>query len=230
MCNDYNQAGLSMIDPFTFSIAQKMVWVKNLLDDNFNALWKAIELSFLQNINEDVLLLWKAHPPESVLRSLGNIQLADSLRSWYLFREKATIEFHDSKYSELSGCQLLWYNRFIRSKSKQYFYFPSWYDRNVFTISDLFNPPLPGNKLFEELFLDFNIPSTDRRKFNFLFKNIPRGWMEKFDIDIVGVHDTIVFKLLSFKKVPKNVYSLLLGPHSPDKRYVYWNNSLPVPS
>ena len=228
MCNDYNDAGLRMIDPAIFFIAQKMVWVRHLLDENYNALWKTIEISFLAKFNPDVSLLWKAHAPECILNSLKNIQLADSLRCWYLFRENATIEFYDSKYSQLSACQSIWYNKCIRSKSKQYFYYPSWFVKNVCTISDLFNPPLPGNKLFEELVLDFNIPFSERRKFNFLMKNIPNDWLENCDTDIVGVHDTVVLKLLSFKKVPKGVYNLLLGNSCPDKRYAFWQCNLPV--
>ena len=149
MCNDYNQAGLRIIDPLTFATAQKMMWVKNVLDENFDAPWKHIELACLEKFNQDVLLLWKSYAPESVLKSLGNIQLAESLRSWYLYREEATKEFYDHKFSELSACQSLWYNRLIRSKSKPYFFYASWYDKNVFTISDLFNPPFPGHKLFE---------------------------------------------------------------------------------
>ena len=228
MCNDYNDAGLRMIDPAIFFIAQKMVWVRHLLDENYNALWKTIEISFLAKFNPDVSLLWKAHAPECILNSLKNIQLADSLRCWYLFRENATIEFYDSKYSQLSACQSIWYNKCIRSKSKQYFYYPSWFVKNVCTISDLFNPPLPGHKLFEELVLDFNIPFSERRKFNFLMKNIPNDWLENCDTDIVGVHDTVVLKLLSFKKVPKGVYNLLLGNSCPDKRYAFWQCNLPV--
>ena len=229
MCNDYKNAGLKMIDPLTFATAQKMTWVKNLLDDNFDAPWKCLELSFLEKFNQDVSLLWKCNAPEGVLNSLGNIQLAESLRSWYLYREEATKEFYGYKFSELSACQSLWYNRLIRSKSKSYFFYASWFDKNVFTISDLFNPPFPGHKLFEELVLDFGIPSTDRRKFNFLIKNIPEEWMVNFDVDIVGVHDTIVLNLLSFKKVPKNAYNVLLGSHVPAKRYAYWSDNLPLP-
>ena len=154
----------------------------------------------MEKFNQDVLLLWKSYAPESVLKSLGNIQLAESLRSWYLYREEATKEFYDHKFSELSACQLLWYNRLIRSKSKPYFFYASWYDKNVFTISDLFNPPFPGHKLFEELVLDFGISSADRRKFNFLIKCMPEEWMENFEVDIVGVHETIVHKMLNTKK------------------------------
>ena len=53
--------------------------------------------------------------------------------------------------------------------------------------------------------------------------------MENFDLNIVGVHETIVHKLLNTKKVPKNAYNLLLGSHVPDKRYAFWNENLLVP-
>ena len=229
MCNDYIQAGLKMVDPLSFATAQKMMWVKLLLDDDYDAPWKCIELSFLENFNQDVQILWRSHAPESVLNSLGNIQLAEALRSWYLFREEATVEYYGNKFSELSACQVLWYNRSIRSKSKHHFFYPSWYNKNVMTISDLFNPPLPGHKLFEELILDFGIPVTDRRKFYFLIQNIPEEWINNFDPDIVGVHETIVHKLVNTKKVPKNTYKLLLGSHTPNKRYAFWRENLPVP-
>ena len=86
MCNDCTQAGLRMIDPLTYATSQKMTWVKNLLDENFNAPWKCIELDCLEKFNPDVLFLWKSHAPECVLNSLGNTQLADALRSWYIYR------------------------------------------------------------------------------------------------------------------------------------------------
>ena len=56
----------------------------------------------------------------------------------------------------------------IRSKSKQYFEYQEWLDRGIVYVSDLLNfPPHPGSKLFEELVLDYNISSRDRRKYNF---------------------------------------------------------------
>ena len=77
--------------------------------------------------------------------------------------------------------------------------------------------------------LDFGIPSTDRRKFIFLIKSIPEGWMENFDDNFVGVHETVVHKLLNTKKVPKNAYNLILDSHIPEKRYAYWSHNVPVP-
>ena len=50
-----------------------------------------------------------------------------------------------------------------------------------------------------------------------------------FDPDIIGVHETIVHKLLSYKKVPRNSYNLFKGSHTPDKRYSFWDERLPIP-
>ena len=151
MCNNYSDCGLNMIDPLTFANAQKMIWVKHLLDVNYIAPWKCIEFSFLHKFNDEISFLWNSFAPESILKSLGNSQLAESLRAWYLFREEATVEFYGYKYSELSSCQCLWFNRCIRSKSKSHLFYEPWFDKKILTISDLFYPPLPGHKIFEEL-------------------------------------------------------------------------------
>ena len=51
MCNDFNTGGLRMINPYIFALAQKMSWVKMLLDDNYQSLWKSIELSVMETFN-----------------------------------------------------------------------------------------------------------------------------------------------------------------------------------
>ena len=226
---DYTQCGLKMIDPWAFALAQKMTWVKYLLDDNYNSVWKAIELSALEKFHRDPQILWKAYASETILRSLDSSQVADSLRTWYLYRENATLEQYNCKYSEIGACQILWFNRLIRSKTKKYFYYEAWYNKNVSEISDLLNPPLPGHKLFEELMLDFDIPRSDRRKFNFLIKNIPNEWLEVTDFYDLNIHDSLVTTLNAAKKVPKHAYEILNMTHLPEKRYEYWNNQITVP-
>ena len=42
MCNDYSFCGLRMIDPYAYSLAQKMTWVKCLLDKDYDSVWKRI--------------------------------------------------------------------------------------------------------------------------------------------------------------------------------------------
>lgn len=229
MYNDYVQGGLKMIDSYAFALSQKMVWVKYLLDDNFDSVWKLIELSSLEKFHRDSNILWKAYAPETILQSLGNSQLADSLRTWYIYRENATVEQFHCKFSELGASQSLWFNRLIRSKSKKYFYYETWNDKNVSVISDLLEPPLPGHKLYEELILDFDIPRTDRRKFIFLMKNIPDEWLENPNMQNVNVHDDLINKLLSFKKIPSYAYTVLRTEQVPSKSYDYWNNKILVP-
>ena len=97
-----------MVDVKCFAQAQKLVWVKHLLDDKYDSMWKSIELSFLYRFHPDV----KIHAPEKVLSQLRNVQLSDSLRSWYFFREKATddlgLDFDEVK-SQRSTC--IWFNK-----------------------------------------------------------------------------------------------------------------------
>ena len=227
--SDYIQGGLKMIDPWIFSLAQKMYWVKLLLNDDYVSAWKSIEVLALEKIHKDNKILWKAFAPESILKSLENSQIADSLRTWYVYREYATLESYHTKFSEIGTCQILWFNRLICSKSKRYFYYESWDNKNISSISDLLNPPLPNHKLFEELILDFDIPRSDRRKYNFLIKHIPEEWLDVPFLYSVNIHDSLVSSLLAIKKVPKYAYKIMNVPDIPEKRYDYWKSQVTVP-
>ena len=221
LCNDYSQCGLRMVDPSTFALAQKMSWVKLILDNKFESLWKTIELSALESYGD---MLWISYAPECVLNNLTSSQLADSIRTWYEFREKATKNIYDCNYSDLGACQCLWYNRNIRSKSKQYFYYEDWCDKGIVYINDLLDPPLPGAKLFEDLILDFDVSRKERRKSNFLMKNIPSPWLQGQNLECLDVFDRIVDNLISTEKIPGFAYSTLLEKCIPDKRICYWQD------
>ena len=221
VCNDYSQGGLRMVDPYSFALAQKMTWVKLLFDNKFESTWKTIELSALDSYGD---ILWISYAPESILNRLANSQLADSIRTWYVFRERAVKEIYDCNYSDLGACQCLWYNRNIRSKSKQFFYYEEWHDKGILYISDLLDPPHPGAKLFEELILDFEVSRKDRRKYNFLMQNIPSPWLEVQNSQGLDNFDRIFDILISTPKVPRYAYGILLEKCIPDKRIHFWEN------
>ena len=103
--------------------------------------------------------------------------------------------------------QCLWFNRNIRSRTKQYLFYEDWYEKGIQFISDLLNPPLPGSKLCEELVLDFDVSQHDRRKINFLMKCIPSSWLQDSNSRNVDLFDIITVGLLSATKVPKFAYS-----------------------
>ena len=109
-----------MVDSYTFALAQRMVWVNHLLDDSYSSLWKTIEVAGLVDFHCDVNILWKSYAPESLLTKLKNNQLADSIRTWYIFRAKAVKDLLDFDTEDFSSQEYLWFNRRVRSNSKQF--------------------------------------------------------------------------------------------------------------
>ena len=226
MCNNFDYCGLRMIDPYNFSLAQKMTWVKLLFDNNFQNIWKTIELSGLDKDYGD--MLWDSYAPESILNKLHSSLLADSIRTWYIYRESACQEMYGVSFFDIQSSQCLWFNRNIRSKTKQYFYYKDWYDKGILYVTDFLNPPHPGSKLFEELVLDFDISRHDRRKFNFLMKSIPSAWLHDTKRNAVNVFDDIVSGLLNAPKIPRFTYCILNKNYIPENRIKFWDNSFEV--
>jgi hypothetical protein len=209
LCTDLTAAGLRMIDPLIFHQAQKMVWVKFLLDESFHSTWKNIELGALESIHSDVSIFWRSFVPEKLLTNLNNIQVADSLRTWYFYREKAFEAMLNLKGPEYGAHEYLWFNRQIRTKSKQYFFYQEWYDKGIRTVSDLLNYPVPNIMLFEDLIIEFDISYKDRRKYDSLMKNIPWDWLNNPQIHDFDVFDYIVENLLvagKKVKIPRYTY------------------------
>ena len=64
LLNDYSDCGLRMIDVEAFSQAQKMVWVKHLLDPNYNNFLKHLESEVLHAFHNDNFVLWKTNAPK----------------------------------------------------------------------------------------------------------------------------------------------------------------------
>ena len=134
------------------------------------------------------------------MNRLHSTPLADSLRTWYIYREKACKEIHNTSFYDMGNMQCLWFNRNIRSRTKQYLFYEDWYEKGIQFISDLLNPPPPGSKLFEELVLDFDVSKQDRRKFNFLMKCIPSSWLQDSNSRNI---DLLILLLWVFSVLPK---------------------------
>ena len=86
----------------------------------------------------------------------------------------------------------------------------------------MLNPPHPGSKHFEELILDYDINPRDRRKYNFLMKNVPSDWLVSSDLNHYVIFDAFVNKLVQATKVPKYAYYVILEPHVPEKKLTFW--------
>ncbi len=229
LCLDYSWGGLRMVNVKCFAQAQKMVWVKYLLDNNYECTWKSIELQFLENFHTDPTILWKSHAPETLLSNLNNIQLADSIRSWYEFRDKAAEDLgYTSHEVKSQKCTCIWFNKNIRSKSKQYFYYDAWYSKGICTLSDVLYDDVqtPVLKSFDDLIVEFDIPYTDRRKYNFFVKSIVNcGILDDFEGQDLDIFDIFSNNLILAPKVPRYTYSIMSNKLPPEKTQMFWKNS-----
>ena len=60
-----------MIDPCTFAKSQKMVWVKQFLDDDYMSAWKCIDIEMFRLFHDDTLLLWKTETCKTLMEVYG---------------------------------------------------------------------------------------------------------------------------------------------------------------
>ena len=149
--------------------------------------------------------MFRTVAPDCVFNTLSNCQLIETIKPWYFYKSKIK---GNLGWSNFHLQDPIWWNKGVQLKSKKFFFYPVWYEKRICHISDLF---LGHNcvKTFEDLVLEFDIPISDRRKYNswrmvFIwigFRN-PKNIQE-------NIFDKISSSLVSEKKVPKNVYSVL---------------------
>lgn len=222
--HDYTEGGLRMIDVAAFSQAQKLVWAKKMLDPDYESTWKHIESTVLSHFHSDVSVLWKTNAPDCVLNLLKNCQLAETIKTWYIYKEKVK---ENLGYGNYHLQDPIWWNRDIRLKTKRFFYYPEWYDRGITTLSDL-DRGYNFVKSFEDLVIEYDISIKDRRKYNSLMKGILMDWFYNPITVDDNIHEKIVESLFEGSKVTKHAYNTLKTYESPGDIELYWFDILEV--
>ena len=225
LCNDYSNGGLRMVDTEAFSQAQKLVWTKHLLDPNYSGFWKHLENIVLTKFNvTDSQLLWKTSAPECVLNSLKNCQLAETIRVWYLYRNKIKTNLGYDKYFLQDP---IWYNQNVRLKTKRYFYYHDWHALGISTLADLYR----GHnfvKTFEDLVLEYDISIKDRRKYNSLMNGILIDWFYNPPQVQDIIFDRIVESLFDSVKITKSSYIIFRSQENPVNVENFWIEALDI--
>ena len=75
---------------------------------------------------------------------------------------------------------------------------------------------------------EFGISQRDKRKYNFLLKNVPSDWLDKPGFLNLNIYDRIIENLNlagKISKIPKYTYSILLDKCYAEKAKVFWGNS-----
>ena len=163
-----------MFDLHLFSHTQKSICVKQLLDPGYYSFWKILEMSILENFHPDWTILFRTVAPDCVLNTLSNCQLIETINLWYFYMSKIK---GNLGWSNFHLQDPIWWNKGVRLKSKNFFFYPVWDEKGIRRISDLF---LGHNlvKTFEDLVLEFDIPISDRRKYNSLMNGIYLDWFQ----------------------------------------------------
>ena len=163
-----------MFDLHLFSHSQKFIWVKQLLDHGYYSVWKILEMSVMENFHPDWTILFRTVAPDCVLNTLSNCQLIETIKLWYFYmsKMKGNLGWYNFHLQDP-----IWWNKGVRLKSKKFFFYPVWDEKGIRHISDLF---LGHNlvKTFEDLVLEFDIPISDRRKYNSLMNGIYLDWFQ----------------------------------------------------
>ena len=146
-----------------------------------------------------------------VLALLSNTQFAESLRVWYLYRDKMK---DNLGYGNYHLQDFVWWNRNIRLKTKKFFFYQDWFDLGIRTVDDLYR----GNnfvKSFEDLVLEFDISIKDRRKYNYLMNGLLLDWFYNPKDVQDNIFDNIVSSLFDNGKITKHSYVILKDNDSP---------------
>ena len=91
------------------------------------------------------------------INKMHSTLLADSLRTRYIYRDKACQEIYNASFSDMRNFQCYSSIKHIKSRTKYCLYHEDWCKKIFSHIYDLPNAPLPGSKLFEESVLDFDV-------------------------------------------------------------------------
>ena len=171
----------------------------------YSSFWKILKMSVLENFHPDWTILFKTDAPNCILNTLSNCQLFETIKLWYLYKNKIKGNLDWSNFHLQDPIS---WNKDVRWKSKKFFFYPVWDEKGIRHISDLF---LGQNfvKIFEDLVVEFDIPISDRRKYNSLMNGIYLDWFQNSKNIQENVFDKICSSLVSEKKVPKHVYSIL---------------------
>ena len=102
-----------------FSCSRKLKNSKQLLDPNYSSFWKTLEMSVLESFHPDWEIMFMSDALDCVLNTLSNCQLIESIKLWYLYKNKI---MDNLGWSDIHLQDPIWWNKNVRLKSKKFFF------------------------------------------------------------------------------------------------------------
>ena len=192
----------------------KLIWIKRLLDDNFNT-WKHLAKNFLIPLGDAYLFHSNLSLSDRCLHALNKLP---TFYQELIILWTKICSTEPKNIAEILG-QSLWNNKFIRRKDKPIFYQP-FSDRGINTISDLITE---DRKLlrWSQARDKYQLPNKDVMKWLDLIESIPRDWKSVIKNDSSGFSQTysisndvrVLDKTIPLQAVTSRIaYTLLTKP------------------
>ena len=197
---DYNNAGIKMIDIESFIHAIKASWVKRIIDRENIGHWKLKYLEIMEKIGGEFFFSCNCHF-SNINHLILNKFLRDVLISWCKIN-----------YSEPNSfkTEILWNNSKIVDRKIPFMY-KSWLDKGIRYVYHL----VEGTRFltFHELLQKYNIDRNDFIKYHRLVSGIPKSWKQdiKHGNDFVILKEPLINKIISIRKPCKLLYNIQIN-------------------
>ena len=210
LCNDYEKGGFRMLDIKMFCMAQKLVWVKKLLDDTNFSKWKLLFLTNVQNHGGNYIWLADNFMESKVFDQI-NPFWKDVIKAWNILTKPKEIDPRE---------EALFYNGRVKINGRSIF-LKEWNDNGIQFINDL----LDNNGEFYSIakWLEIYNLKKDVFKYVSLIHSIPRNWkkrIKEIGTKLNNVVKTNITLTKNLKKPGKYFY----------KKYIENNYQRPIKS
>ena len=199
MYNSYENGGFRVPNIKCFCMAQKIVWIKKLLDDQCVADWKTLFLSTVEKYGGNYMWLSKDISP--IFQKILNPFWQDVYKIWVA---TPMTESGDPKKEPL------FHNNLIKVNHRP-IYYREWHMKGVMHLNDIIDDQ--GNFYSWEIFSEkFNIENQCFR-YQSLLHAIPRNWkkrIKEMGNKLTNVKTDKIQKLLQLKKPSKPFYQELM--------------------
>ena len=212
-----------MIDIKRFMQAQKVTWIKRILDPNNKTVLNNIYLKRLHKFGGALFFECNVNQHDILDNFKTKDFFTDILIAWKEVNYKGII----LDYSN----EIIWNNSNIKAGNNM-FYFKNWLHLGIKYIKDIYDFTNKKLHAFEKLKELYNIPNQDFLKYLSLVQSIPNHWKSqlKHENGQVPLKSTILNNILNAKETNKFVYNLLLQQCTVEraKPEQKWNNIFPL--
>ena len=174
-----SNGGLNLSDIQSFFNAQKIKWVKALLEPKL-ATWKIIPQFYLENYGKKFLIF------SMNIENINNLTEIEKLPDFYIDLLKFWLKINKAKTKDCTHSndikrQIIFGNKSIKFKNKSLIYH-NWIDEGIIFINDIIdeNGKIDKNKIYNKLKITTNWFS----EITTLVKAIPNTWKTELQSDI----------------------------------------------